>query len=76
MYQEFLPESAPGYAKHSSTFKNDDRCYEVAYFVGDDEREVATRTAEHFLDSKDHIDYDVNYSLEGDCWVGVVARDH
>lgn len=66
----------PGFAKHSSTFKNDERCTEVWFIVGDDEDEV-WQVTEDIFDKKpnDYIDRDVNKSTEGDCYVGVVCKD-
>lgn len=73
----YSPHNAPGFAKHSSTFKNDERCYDDAYFVGKNEHEVWGVTTDTFMARPGHyIDYDVNYSTEGDCYVGVLARDY
>lgn len=76
MIQVFDPatDEVPGYAKHSSTFKNDERCYETHYVVGDEFD--AVRQATILLMEADSIDYDVNFSTEGGVYVGVVAKDH
>ena len=70
----YTPEEAPSFARASSSFRSDSRCEDVFYIVGDDEYEVMENT-NFIFSSGDFTDYDVNYSLEGDTFVGVLCRD-
>ena len=65
---------APSFAKHSSSFKNDERCVEVDFVIGDDYTEVVKATQKLWLDNE-FIDYDINWSIEGEKWVGVTCED-
>jgi hypothetical protein len=67
-------DDAPGFAKHSSSFKNDERCIETHFIVGPDYNEVLVDTLAIFTENG-YIDYDVNYSTEGAAWVGVICED-
>lgn len=69
-------ESAPGFAKHASSFKTDERCYEVHFVVGDSYEEVLVECISHITEDKTLVDYDVNWSTEGHKFVGVTCRDH
>jgi hypothetical protein len=70
----FNRDNAPGFAKHSSTFKNDERCVEVHFVTGVDYNEVLVETLDLWSSNK-LIDYDVNFSTEGGVWVGVTCED-
>jgi hypothetical protein len=74
--KNYTAEDAPGFAKHSSSFKNDDRCYEVHFVVGDTYDEVVVECIRHMAHDKTLVDYDVNWSTEGQQYVGVTCRDH
>ncbi len=76
MFEQFTAETAPGYAKYSSTFKNDDRCYEVDFFVADTYDEALKAVLDRYLTGEDYSDYDINYSTEGGKYVGVTCRDY
>lgn len=70
----YSPDEAPGFAKASSTFTRDNRCEDVWYVVGEDYDEVYIMTKTLFTEI-DAVDYDVNFSTEGNMFVGVVAQD-
>jgi len=70
-------EDAPGFAHHSSSFRNDDRCYEVDFIIGSNYDEVQQRTRMLYQrPDHEYSDYDVNYSTEGDMYVGITCRDY
>lgn len=79
MIQEYAFQHAPNFARASSTFQKDERCVEVDCIVGDDHDEVysTTRVAHDTLaKSTDKVtDYDINWSREGEKWVGVTCVD-
>lgn len=72
--QVYSRANAPGFARHASSFKTDERCVEVHFVVGTDYNEVLVETME-LRTSNDLVDYDVNYSTEGAAWVGVTCVD-
>lgn len=79
MIQEYAFEQAPSFARATSTFTRDDRCVEVDCVVGDSHDEVysTTRAAHDRLakSTKKVTDYDINWSREGEKWVGVTCID-
>jgi hypothetical protein len=72
--ETYTPENAPGFAKARSTFTNDERCYDAHYVVGSDYDEVRIWTVSIF-DQGGYSDYDINWSTEGEQFVGVVCKD-
>lgn len=76
MTTTYTSKDAPGFAKHSSTFRNDDRCYEVHYVVGDNYDDVRDEVIRLIRRDSTLLDYDVNFSTEGDAYVGVTVRDY
>lgn len=74
MFETFTADTAPGFAKHASSFRSDDRCEDVYYVVGEDFKEVLTETLRLYTLEK-HIDYDLSYSTEAAKWVGITTRD-
>lgn len=75
MVEVFELATAPSYAKHSSTFKTDPSCVEVFFFIGDDWDEVYLKTKTVAQSSIRYVDYDVNWSNEGEKFVGIVVED-
>lgn len=78
--QEYAFENAPSWAKNTSTFARDERCEEVDCIVGDSHDEVYSATRMAFINlelanRKKVCDYDINWSREGEMWVGVTAID-
>lgn len=67
-------DDAPSFAKASSSFQRDTRCYGVDSVVGDDYDEVLAATL-RFYNQGGYIDYDVAYSLEGGKYVGTTVKD-
>ncbi len=76
MTTTYTTADAPGFAKHSSSFRTDERCYDVHFVVGSDYNEVLVDTLALMASDKTLIDYDVGYSTEGAEFVGVTCRDH
>lgn len=74
--ERYTAENAPGFAKHASSFKNDDRCYEVDFVTGPDYDEVWTEIIKCYGTGEGYSDLDVNFSTEGDCYVGITCRDY
>ena len=72
--QVYSKADAPGFAKHSSSFKTDERCVEVHFVVGADYQEVLVETLSLYTENK-LVDYDVNFSTEGAMYVGVTCVD-
>jgi len=76
MVQTYSIDNAPSFAKHSSSFKNDKRCYPVHFVVGAGYDEVQRQTKFLAQADEDIVDYDVNYSTEGESYVGVTCKDY
>lgn len=64
----------PSFAKANSTFARDETCKATYYIVGKDYDDVFD-TARQLCFDIHGVDYDVNWSLEGENYVGVVVED-
>jgi hypothetical protein len=71
----YTPADAPGFAKASSSFARDETCKDVHYVTGSDYDQVYIMVKTLFDTNDNLVDYDVNYSLEGDLFVGVTCED-
>lgn len=72
--ETYTPETAPSFVRASSSFTSDERCVDAHYVVDGDYDIVLTWTRSIF-DKGGYSDYDVNFSTEGDKFVGVVCKD-
>lgn len=73
--QKFDYKDAPKSYQLTSSFRNDERCYEVHVIAGEHYHEVSDVTRKLFQE-EDCIDWDTNWDSVSGLWVGITCRDY